>query len=147
MYVAPGLLDQRLRVYTREDAGADGFQRPVYVFAGEWWGRIDATADTQTVPLSPQAHVETRTAAVAYLADHIPITTTGILRVDNLPPLYFVRGIVKVRALRLQRVELEAIAPTAYAQFTLYEDEDVLDGVHVVAPTNAFSVGFTEGFA
>lgn len=147
MYLAPGLLDQRLRVYDREDAGADGFQRPVYVYAGEFWGRIDATGDLQTVPLAPQAHVENRTTAVAFFADHVPVTTTGIVRVDNLPPLYFVRGIVKVRQLRLLRVDLEAIAPTEYAQFTLYEDEDVLDGVHVVAPTNAFSVGFSEGFA
>jgi hypothetical protein len=134
-------------MYTREDGGADGFQRPVYVYAGEYWGRIDDTADAQTVPLSPQAHIEARTTAVAYLSEAAPVTAYGIVRVDNLPPLYFVRGIVKVRALRLQRVDLEAIDPTAFADFTLFEDADVLDGVHLVSPTNAFSTGFSEGFA
>ena len=147
MYVAPGLLDQRLRCYTRTDAGADGFTRPVYVYAGEFWGRIDATADRAQVPLSPQAHVEQRTDAVAFVAQDVPVDAFGILRVDNLPPLYFVRGIVQIRAVRLQRVSLEAIDPTAYADFTLFEDADVLDGVHLVSPTNAFSTGFSEGFA
>jgi hypothetical protein len=153
MYVAPGLLDQRLRLYTREDGGADGFQRPVYVYAGEFWGRIDATADTQTVPLAPQGHVEGRTSAVAFLNEAAPVDGFGLLRVDSDGPLYFVRGIVKVRQLRLLRVDLEAIDPTAYGEFMVYEDADVLDGIHLVNPmngiptTSAFSDGFSEGFA
>lgn len=147
MYVAPGTLNQRLRFYRKTDAGADGFTRPVYVYTGEFWGRIDATSDNQTVPLSPQSHVESRTSATATVADYVSIDPYGILRVDNAGPLYFVRGIVLVRQLRCQRITLEAIDPTASATFSVYEDEDVLDGVHLVAPTNAFSVGFSEGFA
>lgn len=147
MYVAPGTLDQRLRFYTKTDAGADGFARPVYVYTGEFWGRIDATADNQTVPLSPQAHVESRTTATATVADYVSVDPLGIVRVDNRDPLYFVRGVVLVRQLRCQRISLEAIDPTAFATFSVYENEDVLDGVHLVAPTNAFSVGFSEGFA
>jgi hypothetical protein len=147
MYVAPGLLDQRLRLYTREDAGADGFQRPVYVYAGEFWGRIDETASNQNVSMSPQAHVEARSDAVAFLSEEAPVDAFGILRVDNLSPIYWVRGIVKNRAVRLQRVTLQAINPTDFAQLTVYESDDVLDGVHLVAPTNAFSTGFSEGFA
>lgn len=147
MYLAPGLLDQRVRCYTRTEEGADGFARPVYVYSGEWWGRIDATSDRQTVPLSPQAHVEGRTDAVAFVADYVDVDPFGILRIDNLDPLYFVRGVVLNRALRLKRVTLEAIDPTQYGQFTLYEDEEVVDGYHLVAPTNAFSTGFSDGFS
>lgn len=147
MYVAPGLLDQRLRLYARNDVGGDGFQRPVYEYVGEYWGRIDATADLQTVPLAPQGHVEARTTAVAFLAEGTPVTAFGIVRNDNLDPLYFVRGIVHVRQLRLLRVDLEAIDPTASATFTIFDEDDVLDGVHLVSPTNSFSTGFSEGFA
>lgn len=146
MYIAPGLLDQRLRLYRREDAGADGFQRPVYVYTATRWGRLDVTADTSTVPMAPQAHVEERAAATAFLATDSPVSAFGVIRVGYGPALYYVRGIVQTRALQLQRVELEAIDPTRFAEFTLYEGESVLDGTHLVA-VSGFSSGFNEGFA
>jgi hypothetical protein len=145
MYVAPGTLDQRLRFYRRDEAGADGFSRPVYQFTSERWGRVDAVSDRATVPLAPQAHVEHRTDAVATIAEDVIVDPNGVVIVNAA--LYFVRGVVRIRQLRCQRVTLEAIDPTSYATFELFEDEDVLDGLHLVVPAVAFSSGFSSGFS
>jgi hypothetical protein len=129
--VAPGLLDRRLTLYERQDGGADGFGRPVYVKTGEWWGRLDDTADSQEIPLAPQSHLESRTAAVATVADYVDVPKFGALR-EGTGPLYLIRGVYLQRALRCQRVTLEAIDPTAYATFTIFEDVEVHDGYHLV---------------
>lgn len=134
MTVIPSLLDRRISIYERQDAGADGFQRPVYVKTLERWGRIDDTADSQTVPLAPQAHVESRTTAVATLADYVPVPRFGLLR-ENQGPLYYVRGAFQQRALRCQKVTLEAIDPEQSATFVVYEDVEVTDGTHLVTAT------------
>ena len=131
--ITPGLLDRRVSLYQRQDGGADGFQRPVYVKSGEYWGRIDDTADQQTIPLAPQAHVENRTTAVATVADYVEVPKFGVLRIDD-GPLYYVRGVFVQRSLRCQRVSLEAIDPTQVATFALYEGVEVQDGTHLVAP-------------
>jgi hypothetical protein len=132
MYLAPGTLDQRLRFYTRTDAGADGFIRPVYVFTAERWGRVDATSERAQVPLSPQAHVEHRTDAVATIAEGIAVDPNGLVKLGT--DLYFVRGVVRIRQLRCQRLALEAVDPTAFATFILVEGQSVLDGLHLVDP-------------
>jgi hypothetical protein len=141
MYLAPGTLDQRLRFYRRRDAGADGFSRPVYEFTLERWGRVDAVSDRATVPLAPQAHVEHRTDAVATIAEGIAVDPNGLVKLGA--DLYFVRGVVRIRQLRCQRITLEAIDPTAYAMFQLHEGADVLDGLHLVDPsTGVVALGF-----
>ena len=131
MTVVPGLLDRRISIYERQDAGADGFQRPVYVRTIVRWGRIDDIADAQTVPLAPQAHMESRTTAVATLADYVEVPKFGILREDE-GPLYYVRGTFVQRALRCQKVTLEAVDPTQSASFALFDDVEVLDGTHLI---------------
>lgn len=131
--ITPGLLDRRLTFYERQDGGADGFQRPVYVKTGEYWGRIDDTADQQTIPLAPQAHIESRTTAVATMADYVVVSKFGLIRIDT-GPLYYVRGVFLQRALRCQRVALEAIDPNESATFAVFEDVEVLDGTHLVTP-------------
>lgn len=142
MTVAPGLLDRRLIVYAQEDGGADGFARPVYVRTGEWWGRLDDTADTETVPLSPQNHVEYRTAASATVADYVPVPRFGVIRESGGETLYAIRGVIQLRALRCQRITLEAIQPTDYGLYDLYDDTEVLDGVHLITGPTAFSSAF-----
>ena len=133
MTVAPGLLDRRVAIYERQDGGANGFQRPVYVKTGTWWGRIDDTADAQDVPLSPQAHMESRTNAAATVADYVPVSKFGVIRIDD-GPLYYVRGVFVQRALRCQRLTLEAVDPTDVASFDVFEDVEVQDGTHLVTP-------------
>lgn len=130
--ITPGLLDRRLTFFERQDGGADGFQRPVYVKTGEYWGRIDDTADQQTIPMMPQAHVESRTTAVATVADYVAVAKFGVVRIDD-GVLYYVRGVYLQRALRCQRVTLEAVDPTAVATFALYEGLEVHDGTHLIA--------------
>lgn len=132
MYVAPGLLDRRLRFYARAENGADGFARPVYLFTSERWGRVDRTAARQQVAFSPQAHVEIRGDAVAMVALDVVIDSFGIVKDTLDSALYFIRGVVPNRQLRVQVITLEAIDPTAYATFALFEGEETLDGVHLV---------------
>lgn len=134
MTVAVGLMDRRIVFYRPEDGGADGFARTVYVRDGEWWGRIDDTADVEQVPLSPQAHVEGRISGVATVADYASVPRGGLARVAGSDTLYHVRGIVAKRAVRAQFVTLEAIEPTAYGEYDIYDALDVLDGLHLVTP-------------
>lgn len=134
MYVAPGLLDRRLRFYQRAENGADGFARPVYIFGVERWGRVDRISARQQVAFSPQAHVEIRADAVAMVADGVTVDSFGIVKDTLDDTVYFVRGVVPSRQLRVQVVSLEAIDPTAYATFELWEGDETLDGVHLVGP-------------
>lgn len=134
MTLTPGLLDQRLRFFARTENGADGFARPVYSFTGEYWGRIDATADNQTIAQSPQAHMDTRTTLTATVAEYVPIDPFGLVKILGGDALFFVRGVVRIRHLRSVRVSLDAIDPTEFATFELYEGEDTLDGYHLVLP-------------
>lgn len=146
MTVAPGLLDRRLQVYERRDNGADGFVRPVMVLLGEWWGRIDAIADAQTVPLSPQSHVEARQTARATVADYVPTPATGAIRIDGTGDVYWVRGVVPLRAMRAKRLDLEWIDPTEASTFVGFEAQPV-HGVHFLRLNDGFSTGFSAGFA
>ena len=134
MTVAPSLLDQRLRFYARHDGGADGFMRPVYVFTGEWWGRVDVMSGSQTVATSPQAHVDTAFEMKATVYDYVPVDPMGVVRVVGTETMNYIRGVYKVRALRMQEIKLEEIGPEEFETFVLYEDTEVLDGVHLVDP-------------
>jgi hypothetical protein len=146
MTVAPGLLDQRLSFYERTDAGADGFVRPTYVRTATYWGRVDATSNAFTVVGAPQSHTDNRTSLVATVADYVTVDPFGLVRVEGDPALYFVRGVYAVRALMLQQITLDAVDPTAYATFTIYEAAEVDDGVHLVVPGGAFTSGFSTGY-
>lgn len=146
MYVAPGLMDRRLTFYRREEHGGDGFVRPVYVKTGTYWGRIDASAQRINVAFAPMAHVDARTNWSATIAEHIDVDPNGIVRESGTDVLYFVRGVITLRQLSGQRVDLESIDPTQYNTFTMYEGAEVDDGYHIVDSGSAFTTGFDEGF-
>jgi len=146
MYVAPGLLDQRLGFYTRSDDGADGFQRPVYTRSGIFWGRIDATANQFTVAGAPQSHIDSRTTLTATVADYVPVDPFGVVKIEGDTVIYFVRSVVEVRQMRCQQVTLEAVDPTAFAAFVLYDPVDVTDGVHLLTTGGAYSTAFDEAY-
>ena len=145
MYIAPGLLDQRLGFYTRSDDGADGFVRPVYTKTGTWWGRLDVTSNTFTVAGAPQGHTDSRTTAVATVAEYVPVDPFGLVKIEGGSVLYFVRGVYQVRQMQATQLMLEEVDPTTYAEFVGYEGIAVEDGVHLVT-TGGFSTGFDEGF-
>lgn len=134
MTVAPSLLDQRLRFYARQEGGSDGFMRPVYVFTGEWWGRVDVMSSSQAVATSPQAHVDTAYEMKATVYDYVPVDPMGVVRVVGSDTMNYIRGVYTVRALRTQEIKLEEIGPEEFETFVLYEDTEVLDGVHLVDP-------------
>lgn len=138
MTVTPGLWDRRLTFYERREVGADGFARPVYVKLGEYWGRMDDTADAQEIPLNPQTHVESRTDATAHVADYVPVPKFGIVRDTTVAPggaVFLIRGVYLQRALRQNRITLETIDPTEYGTYAIYEDADVWDGYHLMTET------------
>lgn len=145
MYLAPGLLDQRLGFYSRSDSGADGFVRPVYTKTGCYWGRLDVLTNAFTVAGAPQAHTDSRSTAQATVADYVAVDPFGLVKLEGGSVLYFVRGVVLMRQLQAQQITLEEVDPTTYAEFIGYEGAPVTDGVHLVA-TGAFSTAFDEAF-
>lgn len=145
MYIAPGLMDRRLTFYRRDEHGGDGFVRPVYTKTGTYWGRIDATSARQNIAFQPMASIDTRTQWTATIADGIEVDPNGLVREEDSEVLYYVRGVITLRQLSGQRIDLESVDTTQYATFIMYEASEVLDGVHLVT-TSAFSTGFDEGF-
>ena len=145
--ITPGLLDRRLTFYERQEAGAYGFARPVYVQTATYWGRIDDLTNRQNVATSPQAHVDQRITARATVADYVAVPTGGYVRIGTDGDVYAIRGVVLLRALRAKRVELERIDPTASATFVGFEGLPVSDGLHMLKTPNGFSTGFSDGYA
>lgn len=147
MYVAPGLLDQRLTFYERQDAGDDGFIRPVYVQTGVYWGRLDTTSDQQIIGTSPQAHIDSRSLCTATVAMYVEVDPFGVVKVEDDGSLYHVRGVYKVRQTQAQQLSLEKLLPEESAAFIGYEPTEVLDGYHYGKTIDGFSTGFDPGFA
>jgi len=147
MYIAPGLLDTRLTFYRRDENGGDGFARSIYVKTGVYWGRIDASSQRQNVGASPMAHVDVRTTLSATVADYVVVDPYGLVKQEGDDTLYYVRGVIAMRQLQGQRIDLEAIDPSAYATFTLYDPAEVMDGEHLLLGAVSFSTAFDEGFA
>lgn len=146
MYLAPGLLDQRLRFYSRSDDGADGFQRPLYTYEATYWGRLDQTTNAFTVAGAPQAHTDSRTTAVATVAEYVPVSKYGVVRLEGGSVIYFIRSVYPVRQMACQQIVLEEVDPTAYAEFVGSDPDAVADGVHLVVGASAFTTGFDEGY-
>lgn len=112
MTQVPGLLTQRVRLYTPENIGANGFDKVVYRFTGEWWGRVGERAATENVPQAPQATREYRLQGRAVVADYVPIPLNGVLTEGG--DLWWIRGVVKSDQRRQQVVTLERIQPNEF---------------------------------
>lgn len=128
--ITPGLCDRRLTFYEPVASGGDGFARTVYAEAGTYWGRIDDLVNTQTVANTPMAHVDQRVNARAAVAWSVPVPSQGYVRIDA-GPLYAIRGVVQLRQLRMQRIELEFVDPTASTTVDGIEALAVADGIHL----------------
>ena len=146
MYIAPGLLDTRLTFYRRDQNGGDGFARSIYVKTGVFWGRLDATAERQNVAASPMSHVDVRTTLSAMVADYVEVDPYGLVKQENDETLYYIRGVIRLRQLQGQRIDLESVDPSAYATFTIYDPAEVTDGEHLLVGPTAFSTAFDEAF-
>jgi hypothetical protein len=146
MYIAPGLLDRRLAFYRREENGGDGFARPIYVKTGIYWGRIDASLQRQDIPLSPTAHIEARTSLTAMVAEYVTVDPYGLVKQEGDETLYYIRGVIALRQLQAQRIDLEAVDPSSYNTFTIYDPAEVTDGEHLLLGATAFSTAFDEAF-
>lgn len=146
MYVAPGLLDTRLTFYRRDQNGGDGFARSVYVKTGTYWGRLDATAQRQNIGGAPMSHSDIRTTVAATVGDYVEVDTFGLVKQEGDETLYYIRGVVAMRQLQGQRIDLEAIDPSSYNTFTIYDPAEVTDGEHLLLGATAFSTAFDEAF-
>ena len=147
MYIAPGLLDRRLTFYRRQDNGGDGFARPTYVKTGTFWGRLDASSQRQNVAQSPQSHVDIRSNWSAMVAEYVEVDPYGLVKEEGHDTLFYIRGVIDLRQLQGQRLDLEVIDPSSYDTFTTYDAAEVMDGEHLIVLSNAFSSAFDDGFA
>jgi hypothetical protein len=132
---AAGLRDQRLRVYRREDAGAEGFSRPVFVFDGEWWGRLDAAPASTRTGQQPMAAYEMQSDARATVAYEIHIPADGMVYVDGLA--FLVRGVVRDRLLWRTEITLARVASDTVTISSKYDTQGELGGYHLVDPSLA----------
>lgn len=132
MTVAPGLLDRRLRCYAKTEAGADGFSRPLWVFAFERWGRLDVTSDALEI-VSTQSHREQAVGAKVTFADGVTVPAESIIRDagDTGGLLWLVTGAVRVRQTRALSVSVVSVADSHTAYPTM-EAVEVIDGVHII---------------
>lgn len=133
--VAPSTLDQRLRFYAPSDTGAGGFGRPVYVFQHERWGRIDEMSAQQVIAYQAATHTQYNITSKGSCAIETEVPPSGIVRVGAL--LYWVRGIVPVRATRRNEMALERIDPTKFKDFDLNDTPPTDDGLHMIYSLSA----------
>lgn len=138
---APGLRDQRVRLYTRHDVGADGFPRVVYVFAAEWWGRLDGAPASTRTGQSPQASAEMQTDARLTLAYYTDVPPTGLVLVDETA--YLVRGVVRDRLTWRTEVTLSRVTSDTVTRYVEYDGEGSSGGYHLVDPPTAFTSAFS----
>ena len=132
MTVAPGLLDRRLRVYAKTEAGADGFSRPLWVFVFERWGRLDVTSNALEI-VSTQSNREQAIGAKVTFADGVTVPAEAVIRdtADSGGLLWLVTGAVRVRQTRTVSVSVVSIAGSVTSYPTM-ESVEVLDGVHLI---------------
>lgn len=116
---APGLRDQRVRVYAPVNTFVDGYQSTRYSFVGEYWSRVDAVTSRENAAGDPQQHLDFRTEAVATFDSYARVPSNGLARCGAL--LYFIRGIVFSRQLNAQTVALELLSTDRFKDFVLEE--------------------------
>ena len=127
---ATGLRDQMLRLYTRTNQGRRGNVRDTFVFANQWWGRIDTTSSNVR---NAQDKAQLRYDAQAQFADECSVPAQGILK-DEDGTIWWLRGVTAVRINRTIVVGLDRIDEERSKTFVLIEGDSVLDGVHLVDP-------------
>lgn len=130
---APGLRDQRLKLYRRENKGTDGFTSPVFVLDVTRWGRVD---DSTAIVRMVGERLQLKIDAVAEFADEVDVPRDGLVIDETDTSIaWWVRGIITLRQLRRVRAGLERIASEVFSTFTLHDSAGSLDGTHIVNPT------------
>lgn len=130
MSTAPGLRDQRLKLYARHDKGSDGIAAPVFVLSETRWGRVD---ETGSLVRQAQDRLQRKVDAAAEFSDEVTVPDNGVI-VDELAPTtgWWVRGHYSVRQLRRVVVALERVSGDTFRAFTLRDSAHPLDGTHLV---------------
>lgn len=130
---AVGLRDQMLRLYARTNRGTKGNVIPTFTFTAQWWGRLDTvTSRVRTATEKQQVTYD----AQAQFADECVVPPQGILKDEN-GVIWWLRGVVTVRATRTILVGLDRIDEELSKTFTFIEGADVLDGVHLIDPVGS----------
>lgn len=128
----PGLRDQRVRLYAREDHGADGFPRPLYVFTGEWWGRLDVGSATSRIGSSPQSAFEDQGTGRLTLAYYAVVPSEGIALVGETA--FLIRGSVRDRLTWRTTVNVDRVATDRVARCTEYDAVGDSAEYHLIDP-------------
>lgn len=116
---APGLRDQRVRVYRPVVTNVDGFLSTSYWFVGEYWSRIQIATSRESVAGDPQQHLDFRTEASALFDSYAVVPQNGLVRWRD--EVYFVRGVVLQRAVEAKTASLELISTDRFRSFVLVE--------------------------
>lgn len=105
-----GQRDQRLRCYTETNVNLNGLVQKTYVFAAEWWGRVDplSAADRQ-VGDGGQHSAD----AVAYFHAEATVPEHGIIAVQGAET-WFILGHLPRRALDSLQILLRRAEPNTY---------------------------------
>jgi len=126
---APGLRDQRIRLYAPVDRGSDGYVRQSFVLEGERWGRLD---ESRTATSLMQERLQTRVDALLEFADEVTVPINGVVMDMADKRAWWIRGIYGVRKLRRVIVALERISDEHFRTLSVYDSPSSLDGVHVI---------------
>ena len=126
---APGLRDQRVRLYAPVDRGSDGYVHGAYVFECERWSRLD---ETRAATSLMQERLQTRVDAIAEFADEVTIPINGVLVNAADRRAWWVRGITTARQTRRVLVGLERISDERFKELDVYDAPSPLDGTHVI---------------
>lgn len=134
MLNAAGLRDQRLKLYSRENTGSDGFQRDAFVYSTTCWGRID---ERGAEVRSAQQRLQTRVDAIADFTDDVGVVPVDGLVVDSdTSTAWWIRGSYSLRQLRRVIVALERVALEQFKTFSLHDSATTVDGTHIVDPAS-----------
>ena len=129
---AVGLRDQRLRLYTMSEQGADGLARAVYTFLYERWGRLD---ESSAAVRAAQAKLQLKLDAAVEFDYSVDVPVNGVLKSPD-GTMWWIRGINSTRQLRRVLVGVERVTEELAATFQVVEGDSVLDGAHMVDPAS-----------
>lgn len=129
---AVGLRDQRVRLYTATDQGADGFVRMVYRFLYERWARLDESSASVR---AAQAKLQLQLDALVEFDLAVEVPINGVLKTPD-GTMWWIRGINPVRQLQRVIVSAQRVTEELAKTFELYEGDSVLDGTHMVDPAS-----------
>lgn len=129
--MSAGLRNQRIRLYRRVSAGSDGMIRPVFMFTGEWWGRLE---ESRASSWQSMERIQMTSGGAAEFSDEVDVPTNGIAVDTGNGQAWWIRGITNAKTTRRKLVQIDRISDEEFTTMTLYDSQSQMDGTHLVNP-------------